>query len=413
MRLNRPDRARNFTEASGERVLGIIRPVENRPACYGANCHPPGRSVLGTLDTVLSLANVDAQLADYRRYLGWLTALSVLLGSLISVGFILFEVHRPVRELIAGTKKVAGGDLDHRLAVRSEDELGELAASFNKMTEDLARARAEITAWTRSLEDRAARKTQELEQAYTGLVASEKMASLGKLAATVAHEVNNPLFGILTYSRLVLKDLEEASPTWSSKPQAVEQLRIIERESKRCGEIMKNLLAFARQAPPRRQPQDVNVLLRRALVLVRHQLELQGIELADNLAPDLPLCMCDGDQIQQVALVLLVNAIEALPAGGRLEVETSLDPSGAAIQLRVRDSGAGIAPDVLPHIFEPFFTTKEHQHRTGLGLAVASNIAGRHNGRLTVQSEPERGAEFTLTLPLESSEATETTDGRA
>jgi len=176
---------------------------------------------------------------------------------------------------------------------------------------------------------------------------------------------------------------------------------------------MKNLLAFARQAPPRRQPQDVNVLLRRALVLVRHQLELQGIELAENLAPDLPLCNCDGDQIQQAALVLLVNAIEALPAGGRLEVETSLDPSGAAIQLRVRDSGAGIAPDVLPHIFEPFFTTKEHQHRTGLGLAVASNIAGRHNGRLTVQSEPERGAEFTLTLPLESSEATETTDGRA
>jgi two-component system NtrC family sensor kinase len=412
-RLNRPDRARIFTEANGGRVLGIIRPVENRPACYGANCHPPARSVLGTLDTNLSLANVDAQLADYRRYLARLTALSVLLGSLISVGFILLEVHRPVRDLIAGTKKVAGGNLDHRLAVHSEDELGELAASFNKMTEDLARARAEITAWTRSLEDRVARKTQELEQAYTGLVASEKMASLGKLAATVAHEVNNPLFGILTYSRLVLKDLETAGPDWSSKPQAVEQLRIIERESKRCGEIMKNLLAFARQAPPHRQPQDVNVMVRRALVLVRHQLELQGVELADNLAPDLPRCMCDGDQIQQIALVLLVNAIEALPAGGHIEVATSLDPGGAAVQLRVRDSGTGIAADVLPHIFEPFFTTKEHQHRTGLGLAVASNIAGRHNGRLTVHSEPERGAEFTLTLPLESPEATETTDGRA
>lgn len=413
-RLNRPDRKRIFTDAaSGERVLGIIRPVENRPACYGANCHPPGRSVLGTLDTTLSLANVDAQLADYRRYLGRLTALSVLLGSLVSVGFILLEVHRPVRELIAGTKKVAGGDLGHRLAVHAEDELGELAASFNKMTEDLARARAEITAWTRSLENRAARKTQELEQAYTGLVASEKMASLGKLAATVAHEVNNPLFGILTYSRLVLKDLEDVSPDWSSKAQAVEQLRIIERESKRCGEIMKNLLAFARQAPPRRQPQDVNVLLRRALVLVRHKLELQGIELTDKLTPDLPLCMCDGDQIQQVALVLLENAIEAMPGGGHLEVETSRDPGGAAIQVRVRDTGTGIAPDVLPHIFEPFFTTKEHQHRTGLGLAVASNIAGRHNGKLTVHSAPESGAEFTFTLPLESAAATETTDGRA
>ena len=170
--------------------------------------------------------------------------------------------------------------------MHSEDELGELAASFNKMTEDLARAHAEITAWTRTLEDRVERKTQELEQAYTGLVASEKMASLGKLAATVAHEVNNPLFGILTYSRLVLKDLEEAElGLRRPRPQAVEQLRIIERESKRCGEIMKNLLAFARQSPPRRQPQDVNVLVRRALVLVRHQLELQGVELCRQPCP--------------------------------------------------------------------------------------------------------------------------------
>ncbi len=341
--LDRPDRARIFQDPGGGRVLGMIRPIENQPACSNAACHahPPERRILGVIDANLSLASVDAQLGEYRGELWAFTGLSVLLGSLVSVGFILLVVHRPVRELIAGTKKVAGGDLEHRLQLHSQDELGDLAASFNKMTADLARAHAEITAWTRTLEERVEMKTQELEHAYTGLISSEKMASLGKLAATVAHEVNNPLFGILTYSRLVLKVLERDEIDAAAKAQAVEQLRIIERESRRCGEIMKNLLAFARQSPPRRQPQDVNALVRRASALVRHQLKLQGIELVEDFAPDLPLCLCDADQIQQVVLVLLVNAVEAMPRGGRMEITTELDSSGSAIEVRVRDNGIG------------------------------------------------------------------------
>ncbi len=403
-RLDRPDRARIFRDTDGQRTLGIIRPIENQPSCSSGACHahPPQRRILGVIDANLSLASVDAQLADFRTRLNWFTGLSLLLGSLVSVGFILLVVHRPVRELMAGTKKVAGGDLGYRLSVRSGDELGQLAASFNKMTEDLARARDEVTAWARTLEDRVEQKTQELERAYVGLVASEKMASLGKLAATVAHEVNNPLFGILTYSRLVLKDLEKAEWDEARKAAAIEQLRIIERESRRCGDIVKNLLAFARQAPPQTRPQDLTHLLRRTLKLVHHQLELQGIELAENFAADLPSCSVDADQTQQVLLVLLVNAVEAMPRGGRLEVSTSWDPSSPNVQVRVRDTGTGIAADALPHIFEPFFTTKEDQHRTGLGLAVAKNIVDQHGGTLTVRSVPEQGTEFTLTLPAQA-----------
>jgi two-component system NtrC family sensor kinase len=425
-RLDRPDRARIFVDTDGQRILGIIRPIENQPSCSSAACHtssgrlvhPPERRILGVIDANMSLASVDQQLGDFKARLNWFTGLSLLLGSLVSVGFILLVIHKPVRELIAGTKKVAGGDLAYRLNVHSGDELGELASSFNKMTEDLARAHDEITAWARTLEDRVEQKTQELERAYVGLVASEKMASLGKLAATVAHEVNNPLFGILTYARLVLKDLEKGPLDAARKASAIEQLRTIERESKRCGEIVKNLLAFARQAPPRRQPQDLTPLLRRALALVHHQLELQGIELVENLAPDLPPCSLDADQMQQVLLVLLVNAVEAMPRGGRLEVSTGWDPSSSTARVCVRDNGTGIAPDALPHIFEPFFTTKEDQHRTGLGLTVAKNIVEQHAGVLTVRSAPDKGTEFTLALPAETpvragSAATETTHERS
>ena len=403
-RLDRPDRARTFQESSGARVLGMMRPIENQPACSAAACHahPPGQRILGVIDANLSLASVDAQLAEYRNHIAGFTGVAVLLGSLVSLGFILIVVYKPIGELLAGTKKVAGGDLGHRIPVRSADELGGLAASFNKMTADLAQAREEITAWTRTLEDRVEKKSRQLERAYASMVANEKMASLGKLSATIAHEVNNPLFGILTYSRLALRALEPADVSPATKAQTIEHLHIIERESRRCGEILKNLLAFARQAPPRRQAQNLNLLVERALALVRHQMEMQEIELAANLSSSLVPCMCDGDQVQQVVLALLMNAVEAMPRGGRLEVTTGLDASGAVAQIRVRDSGAGVAADVLPRIFEPFFTTKEDQHGTGLGLAVARNIAEQHGGSVTVLSTPREGTEFTLSLPLES-----------
>ncbi|MCC7173903.1 MAG: HAMP domain-containing protein [Bryobacterales bacterium] len=401
-RLDRPDRSRIFSEPGGGRVLGIIRPIENEPACSNSTCHahPAERRILGVIDANLSLAAVDAQLAEYRTGLLWLTGLAVLVAALVSVAFILLVVHRPVTELMAGIKEVADGDLDHVLPVRSGDELGRLASSFNTMTADLRRARDEITAWAQTLEQRVEEKSHELEKAYTGLVVNEKMASLGKLAATVAHEVNNPLFGILTYSRLVLKEIEKGELSDAARAKAVDQLRTIERESNRCGGLMRNLLTFARQAPPRKELHDLNLLLGRALKLTRHQADLQGVELVESLGSGLPPCLCDGDQVQQVCLALLVNALDVMPRGGRLDVSTRLSGSGAAAEIRIRDNGPGIPEDVLPQIFEPFFTTKEDQHRTGLGLAVARSIAEHHGGSLTVQTKPDSGAEFTLTLPL-------------
>jgi two-component system NtrC family sensor kinase len=398
-----PAADRIFTGQRGERLLGVVRPIDNMPACSQASCHshPAGQRVLGLIDANLSLARVDAEASAQQQHLVVVTLLAAILVSAFGVLFIWIMVYKPVKELMVGTHRVADGDLDYRLPIHSADELGDLAASFNKMTADLAAAHGEITSWAHTLEQRVEQKTQELESAHKTLLANEKMASIGKLAATVAHEVNNPLFGILTYARLTLKKLSgcaaECPAADADKAEMAQNLDIIERESKRCGDIMRNLLTFARQAPSHRDINDVHTIIGRAVLLVRHKLDLQQIQLTQQLGADVPSVDCDGNQIQQVILVLLVNAAEAMPSGGRIEIHTACE--AGFVRIRVRDNGPGIPAEVLPKIFEPFFTTKEDQLRTGLGLAVAKSIVEQHGGEITVQSKPGEGTEFLVTLP--------------
>jgi two-component system NtrC family sensor kinase len=393
VKLNRPDRSRMFVDRRGQRVLGAIRPIENSPDCssaLGCHVHRADQRVLGVIDANLSLATVDAQIAQQQAGLAWFLVAAVVLGSGLAVAFIWFVVYRPVKELIDGTHRVAGGDLAYRLPVRSEDELGDLARSFNRMTGEVEGVHAEI-------EERVRRKTAELERVHKTLLNSEKMASIGKLAATVAHEINNPLFGILTYARLVSRGIKKAE--FDGRDEMAEQLETIERESKRCGDLCKNLLTFSRQAPSNRERNDLNVVVHRAAVLVKHKLTMQDIELVETLAEDLPPVECDANQIQQVALALMVNSGEAMPKGGRLEVSTSFDPETEQCVVRVKDNGCGIPADVMSRIFDPFFTTKEDQNRTGLGLAVAASIIEQHAGEITVDSTPGSGAEFKVALP--------------
>jgi two-component system, NtrC family, sensor kinase len=404
-KLPRPDRSRLYSDADGQRVLGVIRPIENQPVCSNAACHahPAETRVLGVIDANLSLAGVDEQIAGVQTKLAWAVVAAVLLISIVSAAFIWLFVYRPVKELMDGTHRVAGGDLDYRIPVRSADELGDLAVSFNRMTSEVAGVQAEI-------EERVRLKTAELERVHTAMLRSEKLASIGKLAATVAHEINNPLFGILTYARLIHREVEKSEV--NGREELVEQLKTIERESRRCGDLVKNLLTFARQAPSHRDARDAGTLVERAVALVRHKLELQNIELVQNVASDAPPVLCDAGQIQQVILVLLVNAADAMPQGGRLEVATEVDPRGEHVRVRVRDNGGGIRPEILPQIFDPFFTTKEDQQRTGLGLAVARSIVEQHGGEIAVQSSPGDGTEFTVLLPVAAVAATGAVEAR-
>ena len=392
-KLSRRDRTRYFTDKDGQRMLAVMQGIENAPECAGGSCHvhDAGRRVLGVIDTTLSLAAVDRQVKAHRANLTWFLVGAALFGCGGAVVFMWVMVHRPVRELIAGMHRAAAGDLEYRLPVRRDDELGDLAATFNKMAAEVGGVQAKI-------EEQVRRKTAELERVHKTLLHSEKMASIGKLAATVAHEINNPLFGILTYARLVLREILKRDIP--ARDDLVEQLQTIERESKRCGDLVKSLLTFSRQAPSIREPNDLNTVLHRAVVLVQHKLAMQNVELEEKLGTGLPPVSCDANQIQQVVLVLMMNAADAMPKGGKLQVATEFDADTEHGVIRVRDTGCGIPADVLPRIFDPFFTTKEDQNRTGLGLAVAHSIVQQHAGDILVDSTPGVGTEFRIVLPM-------------
>jgi len=225
------------------------------------------------------------------------------------------------------------------------------------------------------------------------------------MAAVVAHEVNNPLFGILTYAKLLRKWVASGQAGKEKRDEAMECLDLIARESQRCGDLIKNLLSLSRTSPMNVQSTDLHAVIDRCLMLVRPQLEQAGIEVQLKMEEGMPLVPCDPAQIEQVLLILIMNAKDAMPRGGNLWIETRLSNTEPAVEIQVRDDGAGIAPDVLSHIFEPFMTTKESGRGVGLGLAISRGIVERHKGRIGVESLLGRGTTFTITLPSQAAEA--------
>ena len=416
-KLNRPDRFRIYRNSAGARVLGIIAPIENRPACSNAACHahPAEQQILGVIDTDLSLARADVQLAESSRRMILYTGCALLLIVGVSWFLIWRVVGEPVKALDRGTQRLAAGELGYQIEERSHDEIGQLARSFNQMSRQLQVERNQNLSWTHTLEDRVEQKTSELRQAHEHALHTEKMASIGKMAAVLAHEINNPLSGILTYSKLLRKwterewsasEINPESRAGQARHQEIrDALDLIASESRRCGDLVKNLLMFSRSTPMNLQPTDLNQVIDRSLRLVQHQLDLAGIQVAQQLEAGLPLVHCDAAQIEQVLLALIMNAMDAMPQGGNLWVTTSFLHEPNRVGIVVRDDGSGIPADLLPRIFEPFLTTKETGRGVGLGLAISRSILERHSGTIEVQSEPGRGTTFSLTLPAETGNA--------
>jgi two-component system, NtrC family, sensor kinase len=395
--------------AGHERLVRVINPITNSPACSEADCHahPASQRVLGVLDTNLSLAYADEHLArNNLRILGFSVASFVGITLLIAL-FIWRVVDIPVKRLHRATTHLQKGDLGYLTKVGARDQIGELALSFNEMSRELQAAHQELTDWNRMLEERVRVKSEEVQRVHAQMLQAEKLTSLGKLAAVVAHEINNPLSGILTYARLVRRWVEKGDISDERRAEIQESLQLIESESRRCGDLVKDLLTFARQTPMNVQPVDLNAIARMVLRLVEHKLDMVNVTVELTLEEQLPQIEGDTAQLQQLLLALVLNAIDAMPREGVLRIRSASVEGSDEVELAVEDNGAGIPDEVRARLFEPFVTTKETGGGVGLGLAISHQIVERHGARIEVDSEAGRGTRFTMFFPIRASRQSE------
>jgi two-component system NtrC family sensor kinase len=362
----RDTQARTMLDAGN---LRAFTPILAESGCINQACHEQERrsGVLGVIDISLPLGEVERNLAETQVWSAALSAASVLAGALVVWLVLARRFRRPMQDLLRGIRRVANGDLTHRITARSNDEFGELARSFNVMS-------------------------QQLSAVQQSLIQSERLISMGKLAAGVAHEINNPLTGILSYAEDLM---DKASP---GDPRR-EDYGVILHEALRCRQIVRSLLDFGRQDAPALllvRPQDVT---EKALSIVARQATFRNITFERRIEPGLPAIYADPVQIQQVLINLIVNAQEAMPKGGTIVLGVSSSDGGNLVEFTVKDEGTGIPPDIGQRIFEPFFSTKGGK-TDGLGLAVCLGIARRHGGTISFQSEPGQGTAFRVALPV-------------
>jgi len=400
------DRHRIYRSPDGHRILGTIDVIRNEPVCSNAACHahPAAVTVLGVLDISYSLDALDAsERSDFLAVFGIAACLALVIFLAVTL-LVNRLVYQPLGDLEAGARLVSAGDREHMIPVRRPDEIGHLADSFNRMTLALKDSERDLAEWAHTLEQKVEEKTAELRVAEAKTVQAEKLASVGLLAAGIAHEINNPLTGVLTFAHLVRVKLPEGSAE-------AEDMDIIIRETKRCAGIIRRLLDFAREKKPEISRGDLNTVIRETIQFVEHQAGFQNVVFAVELDPQLPAISMDPNQLKQVIMNLVVNARDAMGERGRLAVRSRRSPSlfsaglghraVPAVELTFTDTGCGIPAEDLTKIFDPFFTSKEPGKGVGLGLSVGYSIVKAHGGTIDVESEVGRGTTFRIVLPVD------------
>lgn len=396
--LTNQDKIRIYKNSENKRVLGVINPIQNEPDCSSADCHAhsPKVNVLGVLDVVVSLEHLDSIIQKSTSKVILASGFLVVMISFFAGLFIIILVNKPLGKIREGIEEVGNGNLDYKIGIDSKNELGQVARRFNEMSSKLDEAYKEIKNWSETLNDKVGEKTEELKNIYNQVNQIEKLASLGKLSATVAHELNNPLAGILTYSKLITKKLQALQKDTEHK-QLIEFLELISHESARCGKIVKDLLIFSRSERDEFAKEDLLSIIDNSVTVLKHHLDMHGIKLVKDYAETPIELYCNAYKIQQALMSLLMNSIEAMPNGGKITINLTMDKNN--VILRIIDEGTGISNKDLPHIFEPFYSTKEAANGTGLGLAVTYGIITNHKGKIEVENTSNQGTTFKVVLP--------------
>lgn len=400
----------NVKKANGERAIGtrVSKEVnqavlkEGKPWVHRAfvvndwyiSAYEPIKNINGDIIGILYVGMLEKPYIDLRNNVmitfAGMAIISVVV-LLIILFFITSTIIDPLRGMVFATNKIAQGDLNHKVEIKYRDEIGKLARSFNQMTENLKKANEKLIQWGKTLEKRVEERTKELREMQDSLIQSEKLASLGKMAAGVAHEINNPLTSILINTHLMLEKVEE-------KHAFYENLSLIADETSRCTNIVKGLLEFSRQELPQKAFSDVNDIINRTLNLLKNQVSFYNISIIKELGLNLPQIELDKNKIEQVFWNLMFNASEAMPDGGKLTIISKFSQNKKYIEVIFMDTGVGIPKENINKLYDPFFTTKSSG--TGLGLAVSYGIIKQHLGKIEVESEQGKGSTFTVSLPL-------------
>jgi len=345
--------------------------------------YEPIKDIKGKIIGILYVGILEEKFIDMRnRAIEMFLAITLagMIIALIVSSFLASGVLQPIKHLIFASEQWAKGNLEYRVKTTRKDEIAELSETFNLMASSLKERDDKLKEYT----------SQQIMK-------SERLATLGQLAAGVAHEINNPLGAVLMYTHLALEDSQE-------KEILHENLEKAATEASRCKDIVKGLLDFARQTEPKVEESDVNETLERTLAVVENQALFQNVKISKVICPSLPKVLMDVSQMQQVFTNIVLNAAEAIEGKGELTVATRMAPDNEYIEIEFTDTGCGIPRDNLEKIFDPFFTTKEVGHGTGLGLAVSHGIIARHRGTIEIKSEQGKGTSFIIRLPLKPKE---------
>jgi len=389
-------------EVMNRETLGLIGGVDRSVGASSVS------ETIGWIELGMSVETVHKAISE-AKLAAILLATLVVITTIVMIIFIVSAITKPVTELVEATDQISRGDFSTRVEIEQRDEIGHLANTFNRMTESLKQSRDEIEQYNRTLEEKIIERTAQLEEAQAQLIQSEKLSAIGQLAAGVAHELNNPLGGILGYAQFTLEKLRKNNPEENPPKEIQSYIRYvgdIEIQARRCKTIVQNLLRFSRTSRTVEfEDVDVNKTLEETVSFVEHQFRINQMELAVHLTRDIPKVRGNAGQLQQVFTNLIINAMHASQKGSTVSIHSRYSPAlgefGGTVELAITDTGHGIPKEDLKKIFEPFFTTKEVGKGTGLGLSVSYGIVKDHGGEISVKSELGKGTTFTIVLPVQ------------